>query len=56
MSQRLLDRAHALFGPKITDSHAFHGDETKIRFKLKLQTMDVTGKADAMVAPASSAK
>lgn len=32
------------------------GDDTKIRFKLKLQTMDVTGKADAKVAPASSAK
>jgi hypothetical protein len=32
------------------------GDDTKVRFKLKLQTMDVTGKADAKVAPASSAK
>jgi len=27
------------------------GDETKVRFKLKLQTMDVTGKADAKVSP-----
>jgi NADH-quinone oxidoreductase subunit C len=28
MSQRLLDRAHALFGPRIVSSHSFHGDET----------------------------
>ena len=28
MSQRILDRAHALFGAKIIASHAFHGDET----------------------------
>ena len=28
MSQRLLDRSHALFGAKIVSSHAFHGDET----------------------------
>jgi len=27
------------------------GDDTKIRFKLKLQTKDVTGAADAKVAP-----
>ena len=30
MSQRLLDRAHALFGPRIVSSHAFHGDETLV--------------------------
>ena len=28
MSQRLLDRAHALLGAKITSSHSFHGDDT----------------------------
>jgi NADH-quinone oxidoreductase subunit C len=28
MSQRVLDRAHVMFGPKIISSHAFHGDET----------------------------
>jgi NADH-quinone oxidoreductase subunit C len=28
MSQRLLDRAHAVLGPKIVSSHSFHGDDT----------------------------
>jgi NADH-quinone oxidoreductase subunit C len=30
MSQRVLDRARALFGTKIIATHAFHGDETII--------------------------
>jgi NADH-quinone oxidoreductase subunit C len=28
MSQRILERAHTLFGSRIVSSHAFHGDET----------------------------
>ena len=47
MSQRLLDRAHTLFGPRIVSSHAFHGDETIVVEGDDLHEVLATLKTDA---------
>ncbi len=47
MSQRLLDRAHAVLGAKITSSHSFHGDDTIVVESADIYEALSTFKTDA---------
>jgi len=47
MSQRLLDRALTLFGPRIVSSHAFHGDETVVVEAQDIHDVLATLRSDA---------